>query len=299
MENPIVFETKELEGWEGIFGDELLSRSMLKRAVINPPEQLQKGQKWSALNSKYWEELNEVAKKYDRDPNIVNNQLLAFQSWRFGTYQLELSRTLQDLENRGIQKGDRRIDEGETSDVVISTSQISYYEAVAFANGEINGLENPMPLLVSLNVVTSDGYLVFFNRGDNSSAGKNKIGITGGTCDADKEPYEQALLEAHEELGIPVEILDEDQLNLSNLILDKQGRPVLFYKIDTSRTKAQIEKTWNRDEHKGIIFVKNDDKSLLEFAKKHPSVDFAPPADALLIIAIDDAIQKDNSSKQN
>jgi len=283
----------EIEGWKETVGHYLLPPEFVKRVVMPPPLPLPEGQRWSDMSKAL--ELDDRAREYLKR-GIENRPIRALQT--YSTNRLHIGRkALNELWNTNIGQA-WMIEEGDATEINIVSVDIPYFEAVAFARGDIPGLENPKPILVSLNVVTRDGSLVFLQRSGEVAAGENQIGIVGGTCDSDMTPMEQALAEASEELGIPKDILDENFFKLANLVEDKQGRPVFFFKLKLPFTMSELKDFFSnsknaQQENREIIFVENDSQKLFAFAKKHPSSEFHPPADALFVIALNEAIHEE------
>lgn len=79
----------------------------------------------------------------------------------------------------------------------IKIGECSYFDALAWLD-KTPGIPNPNAIVLSSLVRTRDDYLVFAERSGSSSAGKEKIGVIGGTLNLNFKPRRELLLKGTE-----------------------------------------------------------------------------------------------------
>lgn len=291
-------EASGLNGWNGDFGGEIVGQEnyhFLLRPIV---ESLPSKQKWTTLNLPKATELEKAAGEFEKE-GYKNNTVLTLQavSTKHRGFTESHSDRLWSEDNFDLAI---KVDEGKSEELAISLGKCSYYEHLAWFKGTVEGLENPNGVLVSLQTVTTDNKLIFARR-KSVSAGKDKIGIIGGTLDYPinedvTEPEDVANGEATEELGISK---DDVVVRLLTLMEDKYKRPVLFYRARLNLTSDEVKEKWLKNlvvnqEHSELYFVDNTLDGLLKFAREHSPSEFHAPADLIFQQAL---MQKINDEK--
>jgi hypothetical protein len=180
--------------------------------------------------------------------------------------------------------------------IVFTIGSVDYFEHLAFVTGDVKGLRNPNSMLASANCYTKDGFLVFAQRNENVSAGKGQIGVIGGTYDSIKiendqipDPFDIINDEVETELGFNKEAMGKIDTWFSSLIKDKLSRIVLMFHINLPLKADELTLQFQQsgqNEHRNLIMIKDTEDSILQFMKDHSPEDFHPPADALLVMAL-------------
>lgn len=101
----------------------------------------------------------------------------------------------------------------------VKVGQCSYFDALAWLDKTPN-IPNPNAIVLSSLVRTKDNYLVFAERSSSSSAGKEKIGVIGGTLNLNLKPRHELLLKGRfsymntkfgkDKQGNPEDLVPED-----------------------------------------------------------------------------------------
>lgn len=269
----------EIPQWMGVQGVEVISneRVRFESRISRLPE----GQLWTPQNVHLSNELNTIAEKYKKEGKI-NGPVLTLQSCVFRGVDVDLNKPLNtNFSESMVRRGWR------SKSVIVDFLQAGYFEAAAYVNGEVPGMENPQAAVVSVETVTRDGKYVFAIRADSSGTGPGMYGVPGGVLD--QNPKAGAIAELEEELGITMYPEDESEdlyVHFDSLCFDQKNRPIIIYRARLPYNKSEVEEMWSaspdvKSEHKELVFLDGDRDSLLKFAKQHPPSMFHSPANII------------------
>lgn len=285
-----VIELPGLENWLEDFGGDLLSGSKYRLVAKPIVEPLPQDQIWTLSNQGKSAQLEVCANRYIAQGR-ENKRVLTLQA--LSVNHIGLSDTHADrLWDEGNDDLAVNVENGDSEEVVIALSNCSYYEHLAWVLRDVDGMENPNGLLVSILPITVDDKIVLTRR-SSVSAGAGMLGVVGGTYDYHSNqttptPEDVARDELFEELGVSPK---EYKLHLITLMEDKLKRPVLFYRSRLDLTADEVLHRWSNSqtthsEHSELFFIRNSSEEILDFAQKHSPDEFHEPADLIFQYAM-------------